>query len=251
MAAVAAPRSRPGRDAEIEFYANSDKFPELTLDKDTIREIKASWMMFIALKGGPEAAEDAICKTLQKAEPNFAQMLYPDKANPRHSAKGQLDRVTGKVTNGREVKQHMAQIMKATQGDDAASGGGGCPFAAASGGLGGALGDLDGGFDEEEMREVMKIVMAANAKAKAAPPAPGQRAGGQERESRPEGRSHSAAAARGRSKPKKSSAKARAASSSSAPEHEQRQRSSASAAAARRAATPSGKSTAESRRVSL
>lgn len=183
--AGAASRNNNGA-AEVEFYAQSEHFPELNMDKDTVREVKSAWLMFVALQGGPEAAEDAICKKLQSVDSPFAQLLYPDKVNKRSSkgkdfdewsAEGQRKKADDWSPEGRAAKyrRDQAAILRAGQdprtnagGRHGSGGGGGCPMARLGGGLGGAMGAFGDDLDHEEMREVMKIVQRANAAAAAA-----------------------------------------------------------------------------------
>merc|ERR1719401_2326548 len=125
-------------DAEIERYVNAKEFPELIMDDDTRREVKASWMMFVQQKGSVEEAESAICGALQTANSPFAQLLYPDKVKSRRKKGGgnDVDGQTGQLLS-QDSNRTYAQILRATNGElgGGAGAGGGCPFAGGGQGM--------------------------------------------------------------------------------------------------------------------
>jgi len=245
-------------DAEIERIANSDTFPELHMDEDTIREVKASWIMFVQSKGSVEAAEDAICKQLHKVDSPFAQLLYPDRKNKAKAGRKNKDDVDGKTGQrvNQDTNRQYAEIMRAAADPrDGGGGGGGCPFAGGGGG-GGRKGDdsnflarggmqasiFEEDFDKKEFAEVMKKVFAAQAAAKAAGEdvAPGQKA--QKRQASRDVKRTPSSTPKDRARgttPTRTKATVASTAERAAPTTE------------RRALTPSGKSSAESRRVSL
>mmetsp|Transcript_159449 Transcript_159449/g.387132 ORF Transcript_159449/g.387132 Transcript_159449/m.387132 type:complete len:210 (-) Transcript_159449:107-736(-) len=106
-----------GAEDEIRAYAESETFPELQMDAETAREVQEAWIKFCALKGSPEAAEDAVHARLRERAPEFAQLLFPDRAVASSTGKKgeQIDPTTGRVTNAARAKQHIAAIMTATQ----------------------------------------------------------------------------------------------------------------------------------------
>mmetsp|Transcript_66522 Transcript_66522/g.187374 ORF Transcript_66522/g.187374 Transcript_66522/m.187374 type:complete len:206 (+) Transcript_66522:96-713(+) len=120
--------------AEISAYATADALPELRMDEDTIREVQAVWRMFCERQGSIEAAEARVCGTLQGAEPSFAALLYPDRADaagPGGGSGGAVDPETGRIT-GQGINRQLAAIMRA--GAEGAGGpGGGCPFRVGAG----------------------------------------------------------------------------------------------------------------------
>lgn len=120
-------------EAAVRAYAYSDKFPELHMDEDIVREVQAAWLMFVDAKGGPEAAEAAVCEKLQKVGSPFATILYPDKAMKRPNGsindRRNVNRETGQINHGQQVNQQLAAIMAATKGGGE---GGGCPFSSGS-----------------------------------------------------------------------------------------------------------------------
>lgn len=151
--------------AEINQFAYGETFPELHMDRDTITEVKATWMLFCAKKGGVDQAEDAVRKKLQGKSPEFAQLMYP--SNGLRKSKNQVASVdvsSGRATNEQEMNQHLAKIMKATSG---AGDGGGCPGMRGMGGMGGALQGQSGQggakqYDGEiDMQELKRVVARA------------------------------------------------------------------------------------------
>jgi len=50
--------------------------PELRLDEETIKAVQLSWLLFCAKKGSVDNAEAAVMQKLQRADPEFAKMLY-------------------------------------------------------------------------------------------------------------------------------------------------------------------------------
>jgi len=161
--------------AEIERFASSQDFPECPLSKDGIREVNASWIMYVQKKGSMEAAEAAISKTLNRKEPAFAQMLYPDKLSVREKRGSvQADPRTGQISNTRKQQRDMAALFAATA-DSTATGGcpGGGSLFAAGGGLSGAIAraeavkgtDAADGeeWDMDEIKAVFAKIQKANA----------------------------------------------------------------------------------------
>lgn len=195
-------------DSSLAGFMQADKMPELDLDIDTIREVQASWAMFVMSKGGPEAAEDAICRQLQKKEPSFAQLLYPHKASAsRRHQRDSIEAATGQINHGQEAQRNMAALFKAAEGPGGGSGfsGGACPFAQTIGGLegnaaggAGAGGDL---MDAEALKQIMEKMAAAmsaagtttlgKGAASGKPPAAAKAAGAPRSDSRPRRRAAS------------------------------------------------------------
>jgi len=169
--------------SQIEEFAYGKDFPECPLTKDQVREIKASWIMFVQKKGSVEAAEKAVRKKLQESDSEFAQILYPDKARLRRDRGGaQADMNTGQMNDMKKQQRDLAAIFTATGGGGRAGGGsgGGCPFAggaggmnpfaAGGGGMSGAIAAMGGGdanaeadeWDREEIVAVLQKIREAN-----------------------------------------------------------------------------------------
>merc|ERR1719431_2164400 len=101
--------------------------------------------MFVQKKGSVEAAEQAVCRKLERTEPTFAQILYPHKASVRER-KGavQADTRTGQISNTRKQQRDLASIFAATADSaDGGSGGGSLFAACSSGGITGAIARAD------------------------------------------------------------------------------------------------------------
>jgi len=251
MATMAMNCSSAFGDAEIERYANADKFPELHMDDETRHEVKASWIMFVQQKGSVEEAANAIGGALQKANSPFAQLLYPDRINTRKSKGIEVDPNTGQRVNA-DVNRTYAQIMRAGSDSQNAGNGGGCPFAGNGGqGQGGGSNSmmsslLNEDFDQKEFAEVMKKVFAATAAAKAA----GQDITPGQAKLKAAAREQIASNAPTRAASNTPNAPKRAASRAKSPK-EAGPKTKAATTAKTRALTPSGKSSAWSRKVSL
>jgi len=135
---------------QINEFAYAKDFPECPLTKDQVREIKASWIMFVQKKGSVEAAEKAIRRKLENADSEFAAILYPDKARLRRDRRGvQADMQTGQMNDMKKQQRDLAAIFAAT------SGGGGA-------GGGGDANAEDEQWDKEEIIAVLQKIREAN-----------------------------------------------------------------------------------------
>lgn len=69
-------QSQMADQAQINAYATSKEFPMLHLDPETIKEIKAVWLMFCIKKGGVQQAEEAIMNKMREVDPGMAKVFY-------------------------------------------------------------------------------------------------------------------------------------------------------------------------------
>eukprot|EP00442_Polarella_glacialis_P021000 CAMPEP_0115155832 /NCGR_PEP_ID=MMETSP0227-20121206/68113_1 /TAXON_ID=89957 /ORGANISM="Polarella glacialis, Strain CCMP 1383" /LENGTH=235 /DNA_ID=CAMNT_0002566951 /DNA_START=18 /DNA_END=725 /DNA_ORIENTATION=+ len=100
-------------DEELHRYADprQREMPELVMDKDTIAEVQASWLLFCATIAEVQAAEDAVFHKLESVGSDFANILFPHKQSKKKGGLS-MDSNTGQA----QTDRHLAAIMRATGG---------------------------------------------------------------------------------------------------------------------------------------
>eukprot|EP00442_Polarella_glacialis_P021114 CAMPEP_0115091008 /NCGR_PEP_ID=MMETSP0227-20121206/25817_1 /TAXON_ID=89957 /ORGANISM="Polarella glacialis, Strain CCMP 1383" /LENGTH=241 /DNA_ID=CAMNT_0002482359 /DNA_START=82 /DNA_END=807 /DNA_ORIENTATION=+ len=106
-------------DEELHRYADprQREMPELVMDKDTIAEVQASWLLFCDTIAEVQAswllfcAEDAVFHKLESVGSDFANILFPHKQSKKKGGLS-MDSNTGQA----QTDRHLAAIMRATGG---------------------------------------------------------------------------------------------------------------------------------------